>query len=52
MGLFKKNDTNQTKCPKCGLELHDPERLKRHISKAHAHVNTSKKSEEGGGGLW
>lgn len=33
VGLFGKNDG--TKCKKCGTELHDPERLKRHQEKAH-----------------
>ena len=34
MGLFGNNKT-VTKCKKCGTELHDPERLKRHEEKAH-----------------
>jgi len=33
MGLFKrkKENENQTKCEKCGTELHDPERLNKPI---------------------
>jgi hypothetical protein len=35
LGLFrKKQDKNTTKCKECGLELHDPEKLKRHLKKA------------------
>lgn len=34
MGLFRKNE-DLTKCKKCGTKLNDPERLKRHIEKAH-----------------
>ena len=41
MGLFKK-DENQTKCKVCGLELHEPERLKRHLKKAHGNVPEKK----------
>ncbi|GBL41991.1 hypothetical protein EMGBD3_13590 [Nitrosarchaeum sp.] len=35
MGLFKRNKDkdNETKCNVCGLELHDPERLKRHTKR-------------------
>ena len=35
-GLFKrkKDDKTQTKCDVCGTELHDPERLKRHMKKS------------------
>ncbi len=35
MGLFKrkKDEDNKTKCEKCGTELHDPERLKRHMNR-------------------
>jgi uncharacterized C2H2 Zn-finger protein len=54
MGLFKKKtDENETKCKTCGLELHDPERLKRHIKKAHGHL-PAKKMEPGSGegGMW
>ncbi|MBM3904430.1 MAG: hypothetical protein FJ357_04795 [Thaumarchaeota archaeon] len=53
MGLFKKKqETNETKCKTCGMELHDPERLKRHINKAHGHLPAKKMTDEGGGGLW
>ena len=35
MGLFGKKDNDETKCNKCDLEFSSPERLKRHIEKAH-----------------
>lgn len=34
MGLFTKQD-GLTKCKKCGTELNDPGRLKKHIEVAH-----------------
>ncbi len=56
MGLFKKKeDKNTTKCKVCNLELHDPERLKRHLKKAHGNVPEKKIDEKGGfseGGMW
>lgn len=54
MGLFKKrSDTNETKCKNCGLELHDPERLKRHMNKAHGHLPPKKTDPQSGeGGMW
>jgi len=54
MGLFKKKDNpNETKCKTCGLELHDPERLKRHMDKAHGHLPSKKfDPQSGDGGLW
>lgn len=34
MGLFKKKEEPvSTKCKECGLELHDPVRLDRHMKK-------------------
>jgi len=54
MGLFKK-DQNQTKCKKCGLELHVPERLERHMKKAHGNVPGKKEdptSSSADGGMW
>lgn len=30
MKLFTKSEESSTKCKKCGLELHDAERLKKH----------------------
>ena len=53
MGFLKKDKENGTKCKVCNLELHDPERLKRHLKKAHGNV-PEKKMEEGsaGGGMW
>lgn len=55
MGLFKKNnDKNTTKCKECGLELHDSERLKRHLKKAHGNVPEKKLDPSSGsdGGMW
>lgn len=56
MGLFgKKQDKNNTKCKECGLELHDPERLKRHLKKAHGNVPEKKFDGKQGfteGGMW
>ncbi len=55
MGLFKhnKDSENQTKCEKCGTDLHDPERLKRHMKKAHGNVPAKKLDPNAGdGGLW
>ena len=43
MGLFgKKNKENETKCKVCDLELHQPERLERHMKKAHGNVPEKK----------
>lgn len=54
MGLFKKKESKKdTKCKECGLELHEPERLERHMKKAHAHVSQKNFDEPGtGGGMW
>jgi len=53
MGLFGKKDKNQTKCKECGLELHQPERLERHMKKAHGNVPEKKVDEkDSDGGLW
>ena len=56
MGLFgKKQDKDTTKCKECGLELHDPERLKRHLKKAHGNVPEKKFDGKQGfteGGMW
>jgi len=53
MGLFGKKDGNQTKCKECGMELHQPERLERHMKKAHGNVPEKKLDEKGSdGGLW
>ncbi len=53
MGLFKKEKTTGTKCKECGLELHEPQRLERHMKKAHGNV-PEKKLDEGAadGGMW
>ena len=56
MGLFKRNKNDgkeNTKCDKCGTELHDPERLKRHMKKAHGNVPAKKMDPNAGdGGTW
>jgi len=56
LGLFKKKeDKITTKCKECGLELYDPERLKRHLKKAHGNVPEKKLDAKGGtseGGMW
>lgn len=55
MGLFKqkKEDDAQTKCKECGTELHDPERLKRHMKKAHGNIPEKKLDpNSGAGGTW
>ncbi len=56
MGLFKHNkekSKNETKCTECGTELHDPERLKRHMKKAHGNVPAKKLDPSSGdGGTW
>lgn len=54
MGLFKKK-INETKCKECGMELHDPERLERHMKKAHSRPSQRSFDEPGtvgGGGMW
>jgi len=53
--LLHIEDKNTTKCKVCGLELHDPERLKRHLKKAHGNVPEKKLDAKGGtseGGMW
>ena len=56
MGLFgKKGKSTETKCKDCGLELHQPERLERHMTKAHGHVPEQNPATSGGvqvGGMW
>lgn len=56
MGLFKRKkeiSENETKCRECGTELHDPERLKRHMKKAHGNVPAKKLDPTSGdGGTW
>jgi hypothetical protein len=55
LGFFKKNNnTNTTKCKECGLELHEPERLKRHLKKAHGNVPEKKLDPSSGSGdsMW
>ncbi len=52
LGRGKKKEIG-TKCKVCGVELHEPERLERHLKKAHANVPQSKPDERGSdGGLW
>ena len=57
MGLFgKKGKSIETKCKECGLELHQPERLERHMKKAHGNVPEKKMDGKQGfqesGGMW
>lgn len=53
MGLFKKEKQEGTKCKECGLELHDPERLKRHLKKAHGNIPEKKLDpNSSGSGMW
>jgi len=57
MGLFgKKGKSVETKCKECGLELHQPERLERHMKKAHGNVPEKKMDGKQGfqesGGMW
>lgn len=54
MGLFKRKDKGtQTKCGVCGTELHEPERLERHMKKAHGNVPAKKLDPSSGdGGTW
>ena len=55
MGLFGKKNSTETKCKECGLELHQPERLERHMKKAHGNVPEKKPDTSGGvqeGGMW
>ena len=47
MGLFKKEKDLETKCKECGLELHDPVRLDRHMKKAHKHASQRNFDEPG-----
>ena len=53
MGLFKKNkEKNETKCKECGLELPTPERLDRHMKKAHGNIPEKKFDPNASGGTW
>jgi len=57
MGLFgrgKKKKESKTKCDVCGTELHVPERLERHMKKAHGNVPEKKidPGSAGDGGMW
>jgi len=54
MRLFgKKNDDSGTKCKVCGLVLPTPERLKRHVKKAHGNVPEKKfDPNHAGDGTW
>lgn len=53
VGLLKKEKKNETKCKECGLELHEPQRLERHMKKAHGNVPKKKIDPQGSdGGLW
>ena len=55
MGLFRrdKKKKSQTKCDVCGTELHAPERLERHMKKAHGNIPEKKLDPGAGdGGMW
>ncbi|MGI0101548.1 MAG: hypothetical protein ACREA7_03010 [Nitrosotalea sp.] len=54
MGLFRKKESDETKCKECGLEFNDPVRLDRHMKKAHKHAPQRKSDEQGfsAGGMW
>lgn len=54
MGLFgRKKDKTRTKCDVCGTELHDPQRLERHMKKAHGNIPEKKMDPKGSdGGMW
>jgi hypothetical protein len=55
MGLFKKEKAPETKCKECGMELHDPVRLERHMKKAHKHASQRNFDEPGSStttGMW
>jgi len=57
LGLFRKGKgkgkENETKCKECGLELHEPERLQRHLKKAHGNVPEKKMDgKDSEGGMW
>jgi hypothetical protein len=54
MGLFKKEKIQETKCKECGIELHDPIRLERHMKKAHRHAPQRNFDEKGftTSGMW
>ena len=53
MGWFKDKSKNETKCKECGMELPTPERLGRHMKKAHGNVPAKKLDpNSGAGGTW
>ena len=60
MGLFGrgksgggKKDGGDTKCKECGLELPTPERLERHVKKAHGNIPEKKfDPNRAGDGTW
>lgn len=49
----KKGAEASTRCEKCGTELYYPERLARHMKKAHGNVPAKKPDPRGSdGGMW
>ncbi len=57
MGLFSrggKKDADNTKCKECGLVLPTPERLEKHMKKAHGNIPEKKfdPNSAAGGGTW
>jgi len=52
VGIQTKRNTDK-KCKECGLELHQPERLERHLKKAHGNVPEKKmEGKDSEGGMW
>lgn len=57
MRLFNRGKKEEdTKCNVCGTELYNPERLRRHMKKAHGNVPEkkmdSKSGSVDGSGIW
>ena len=53
MGLFGRKKQEGTKCKECGMELHLPERLEKHMKKAHGNIPEKKfDPNSGGDGTW
>ena len=54
LGRRGKDDAQKTKCDVCGTDLHTPERLERHMKKAHGNIPEKKldPNSDVGGGMW
>ena len=46
MGLFGKNNKDETNCNKCNLEFSSSERLERHTEKAHSKSSKTQTKKE------